>query len=309
MRATRESTGRYSEVIGGEIGAMLLLLLLLCLAGCGSGATEERTASISQALTQEFTFTLTHIHVGRDGCGGNTEPQIRSLRIDGVELIARRSLPGCAENRTCAINPPISFTVELPADQETVEVTAQLWERDSGLCGSDDQEFRMSLTMDVATGEVISGTASAARAGCGRNRLIEAGATGIKVCNWGFEWTLSDANCDGIDQDDNGVADDAPGSCLMRVAVVPHCFDGDDDAFELAAQEVIGFFRNSLGLGGCPRGVGAVLTLPSEMPGGVPCTPCPTRDDVFNFHDGILDDLANRLDPAEWSAIATLRTC
>lgn len=102
------------------------MLLMLLLVSCGTGDSAERTGRVTQALTRPFTFTLTHIHVGKDSCGGNTEPQIRSLRIDGVELIARRSLPSCPENRTCAINPPISFTVDLPADQDTVVVTAQL---------------------------------------------------------------------------------------------------------------------------------------------------------------------------------------
>lgn len=76
---------------------------------------------------------------------------------------------------------------------------------------------------------------------------------------------VDDEQCDGEDNDNDGMRDEDLGSCLLKVLVVPLCFEGGDAAFETAARlQMFHFFRMT-GMQECPDNTLTEVIVPSEF--------------------------------------------
>jgi len=95
---------------------------------------------------------------------------------------------------------------------------------------------------------------------------------------------IDDEQCDGQDNDGDGLVDEDVGSCLLKILFVPLCFDGTQQEFEAAVTRQMDFFMGSLSLTDCAKHINNFVMKVSDVN-----LPCPT-----GANDPICYDEVNR---------------
>lgn len=148
----------------------------------GSGSVGVIQQAIEPA--NQFSIRFTKIQLGSDGCGGEVEPFLRSVSVNG-EPGSDRDLPDHDEDSSEDISDTFTATV-LPS-QARVPVHVEIFEEDGGLCGGGNTEYVLDLEINNRNG-FSSETASA---GSLHSSLVMGPRTCSTTLNgWGLCWEL-----------------------------------------------------------------------------------------------------------------------
>jgi len=117
------------------------------------------------------------------------------------------------------------------------------------------------------------------------------------------DYYIDDEQCDEIDNDNDGMVDEDPGSCLLKVLFVPLDWQGTQQTFEETVQNQWASYIEKLGLAECPDNVAnRVLNVSTD---NLPVPDCSQDCGI----DGIINSFRNRFGDAlenDFNAVAFL---